>query len=54
MKLSVVIPAHNEAGSIAATLRGLADELRGDGIDEVLQEIYDVNVESWTAEAAAL
>lgn len=27
MKLSVVIPAHNEAGSIAATLRGVASAL---------------------------
>jgi dolichol-phosphate mannosyltransferase len=33
MKLSVVIPAHNEAGSIAATVTSITDRLHREGID---------------------
>jgi dolichol-phosphate mannosyltransferase len=40
MKLSVVIPAHNEAGQIIATLRHLDDQLRMAGIE---REIIVVN-----------
>ena len=58
MKLSVVIPAHNEEGSIGPTLLGLAAALAGEGIDyellvsddastdrtaEVVQELASAN-----------
>lgn len=33
MKLSVVIPAHNEEGSVAATVEGVVARLRQEGID---------------------
>jgi dolichol-phosphate mannosyltransferase len=38
MKLSVVIPAHNEEGSVAATVEGIAERLEGEAIE------YDVLV----------
>jgi dolichol-phosphate mannosyltransferase len=41
VKLSVVIPAHNEAGSVAATLSGLAVALRAAGIDHELIVVDD-------------
>ncbi len=39
--LSVVIPAHNEEGHIAATVRGLADALRQAGIDYEILVVND-------------
>ena len=39
--LSVVIPAHNEEGHIADTVRGLADTLRRAGIDYEIVVVND-------------
>jgi dolichol-phosphate mannosyltransferase len=41
VKLSVVIPAHDEAGSIEATLNGLAAALRAESIDYELLVVDD-------------
>ena len=41
MKLSVVIPAHNEEGSIAQTVTTLTDRLRGESIDHEILVIDD-------------
>lgn len=41
MKLSVVIPAHNEEGSIAATVRTLHEELVAQGIEHELVVVDD-------------
>ena len=41
MKLSVVIPAHNEAGSIADTLRPLRDVLAREGIPHEIVVVND-------------
>jgi dolichol-phosphate mannosyltransferase len=41
MKLSVVIPAHNEEGSIAETVAGLVDALRGERIDYEILVVDD-------------
>ncbi len=41
MKLSVVIPAHNEAGSIEATVQGIRSELRGAAIPYEIVVIDD-------------
>jgi dolichol-phosphate mannosyltransferase len=41
VKLSVVIPAHNEAGSIASTVSALFAELDGQGIDHEILVIDD-------------
>ena len=49
--LSVVIPAHNEEGHIAETVQGLADALRGAGID---YEILVVNDNSSDGTASIL
>src|SRR3712207_5550326 len=51
MKYSVVIPAHNEAGSIEATVRGLALELDREGIP---YEILVVDDSSTDGTAAAV
>jgi dolichol-phosphate mannosyltransferase len=52
VKLSVVIPAHNEEGSIEATVTTLASTLRGEGIDhEIL--VIDDNSHDRTAEIVA-
>ena len=45
MKLSVVIPAHNEAGSIAETLRTTVDALEQAGIDHEVMVIDDASVD---------
>jgi dolichol-phosphate mannosyltransferase len=49
MKLSVVIPAHNEAASIAATTRNVAAALDGEGIDYEVVVIDDSSTDG-TAE----
>ena len=49
MKLSVVIPAHNEAGSIAETLRGTSATLDAAGIDYELLVIDDASVDGTAA-----
>ena len=41
MKLSVVIPAHNEEGSIAETLTTLYDKLQQEGIDHEIVVVND-------------
>jgi len=41
MKLSVVIPAHNEEGVIEATVRALYDKLDAEGIDHEIVVIND-------------
>jgi dolichol-phosphate mannosyltransferase len=49
VKLSVVIPAHNEAGSIADTLRTTITALDGAGIDHELLVIDDASVDGTPA-----
>jgi dolichol-phosphate mannosyltransferase len=41
MKLSVVIPAHNEEGSVAATVEGVVAKLRQEGIEYEILVIND-------------
>ena len=41
MKLSVVIPAHNEEGAIAATVHGLVEALRGEKIEYEILVVDD-------------
>jgi dolichol-phosphate mannosyltransferase len=50
MKLSVVIPAHNEVGSIASTVIGLTEVLDREGIDYELIVIDDASTDG-TADA---
>jgi dolichol-phosphate mannosyltransferase len=52
MKLSVVIPAYNEAASIEGTLRDLSSELSGAGIDYELLVVDDNSVDR-TADVVA-
>jgi dolichol-phosphate mannosyltransferase len=54
MKLSVVIPAHNEAGSIAETLRVTINALDGAGIDHEILVIDDASVDGTPAVVEAL
>ena len=41
MKLSVVIPAHNEAGNIGSTVRTLCERLRAEGIEHEIIVVND-------------
>ena len=43
MKLSVLIPAHNEADSIAATVAGVAEALEGAGIEHEIVVVDDAS-----------
>jgi dolichol-phosphate mannosyltransferase len=52
MKLSVVIPAHNEAGSIKNTLTGLIDALDRAGIDNEIVVVDDASVDGTSAVVA--
>ena len=54
MKLSVVIPAHNEAGSIATTLRTAAEALEGAGIDYELFVVDDASSDGTAAVVEAV
>ena len=54
MKLSVVIPAHNEAGSIAATLRETAIELEQAGIEHEILVVDDASSDGTPAVVAAI
>jgi dolichol-phosphate mannosyltransferase len=49
MKLSVVIPAHNEAGSIAACVTSTTEALAGAGIDYEILVIDDASVDGTSA-----
>jgi dolichol-phosphate mannosyltransferase len=49
MKLSVVIPAHNEAGSIAATLRTAVDALERAEIEHEILVIDDASIDGTAA-----
>jgi dolichol-phosphate mannosyltransferase len=49
MKLSVVIPAHNEVGSIAGTVNGLSEVLDREGIDYELIVIDDASTDGTAA-----
>ena len=52
MKLSVVIPAHDEAGSIAETLRSTVAALEGAQIDHEVLVIDDASVDGTSAVVA--
>jgi dolichol-phosphate mannosyltransferase len=54
VKLSVVIPAHNEAGSIATTLRTAAEALEGAGIDYELFVVDDASSDGTAAVVEAV
>lgn len=54
MKLSVVIPAHNEAGSIAETLRGTAAALEAAEIDYELVVVDDASSDGTSAVVESL
>jgi dolichol-phosphate mannosyltransferase len=46
MKLSVVIPAHNEAASIAATVSSIAERLDAEGIDHEVLVVDDASTDA--------
>ena len=54
MKLSVVIPAHNEADSIAPTVRGIAEVLRREDIDHEILVIDDASTDGTAGVVAEL
>jgi dolichol-phosphate mannosyltransferase len=54
VKLSVVIPAHNEAGSIATTLRTAAEALEAAGIDYELFVVDDASSDGTAAVVEAV
>jgi len=54
VKLSVVIPAHNEADSIADTVRPLAAELEREGVDYEILVVDDASTDDTEAAVAAL
>ena len=43
MKLSIVIPAHNEAGSIGSTLADIAERLDAEGVDYEIVAVDDAS-----------
>lgn len=54
MKLSVVIPAHNEAGSIARTVDGIARTLGRESIDYEVLVVDDASADGTSAVVAEL
>ena len=54
MKLSVVIPAHDEAGSIVATVTGITSCLSGNGIDYEVLVVDDASSDGTGALVAEL
>jgi dolichol-phosphate mannosyltransferase len=53
MKLSVVIPARNEAGNIGATIDGLRTRLRREGIDYEILVVDDGSTDATLSEVEA-
>ncbi|HEX5374646.1 MAG TPA: glycosyltransferase family 2 protein [Solirubrobacterales bacterium] len=49
MKLSVVIPAHNEEGTVAETLEGIVSALSGEGIDHEVIVVDDSSTDGTAA-----
>jgi dolichol-phosphate mannosyltransferase len=54
LKLSVVIPAHNEVGSISSTINGLSDALDPEGIDYELIVVDDASMDGMGAVVESL
>jgi dolichol-phosphate mannosyltransferase len=54
MKLSVVMPAQNEEGSVGATVEGLVEALGGEGIDYEIVVVNDDSTDSTEAVVAAI
>jgi dolichol-phosphate mannosyltransferase len=54
VKLSVVIPAHNEEGSVAATAEGVATRLAAEGIEHEVLVVDDNSTDATAAVVAAL
>jgi dolichol-phosphate mannosyltransferase len=54
MKLSVVMPAQNEEGSVARTVEGVADVLEREGIDYEVVVVNDDSEDSTEAVVAAM
>ena len=54
MKLSVVIPAQNEEGSIGSTVEGLVAQLEADAIDYEVVVVDDDSEDSTNAIVAAI
>jgi dolichol-phosphate mannosyltransferase len=54
VKLSVVIPAHNEEGSIEATVTGIAECLRGEEIDYEIIVVDDASTDLTASVIASL
>jgi dolichol-phosphate mannosyltransferase len=54
MKLSVVMPAHDEEGSVGATVEGLVTTLESEGIDYEIVVINDDSSDSTEAAVAAI
>jgi dolichol-phosphate mannosyltransferase len=52
MRLSVVIPAHNEEGSIAETLEGITTELAREGVDYEVVVVDDASTDGTAAVVA--
>jgi dolichol-phosphate mannosyltransferase len=54
VKLSVVIPAHNEAGSIVKTVRSLAEVLEREGIEHEIVVVDDASTDGTAGTLAAV
>ena len=54
MKLSVVIPAHNEVGSISATVTAAAETLHSEGIEYEIIVVDDASTDGTAAAVARL
>ena len=53
MNLSVVIPAHNEAGSIDEVVRGVVQTLEREGIDHEVVVVDDASTDGTVAVVVA-
>jgi dolichol-phosphate mannosyltransferase len=49
LRLSVVVPAHNEAGSVGATVMGVAEALEGAGVDYEVVVVDDASTDDTAA-----